>query len=210
MNALELNKMKVPQLRELAKSKGIHIPKRWLKPQIVEAIAKALNTSETAQDDYSDFLGDDSKPVEVEEVETAETDAEPEPAGRGGARPGAGRPPGTDADHMKMKRANSVQTADINLKNMVIGCFKFRKKDTDEELAENAAKSYTKVGEYFGVMERIRNTPAWIFGQAAFYTYKLVIYLFGKNPDDTSADNNDIRTQGDGQDEPGQAPNPAV
>lgn len=200
MNQSDLLKMKMPELRAIAKKNNIPFSIRWLKPKMISEIVKGTQSAgvpfEPVQavpcDD--DFLADDG----VIEKPTAE----PLPVGRGGVREGAGRPEGTDDSHIRLKRAIDVKQPDLNIKNMFDSLAGLNKKDKPEKLIENTSLYITKTGEYFGVMDKVKNTPIFIIGSAIYYTFHFFKYLLSKgNNESGSKDNTNIRSAGNGQEQ---------
>ena len=107
-----------------------------------------------------------------------------------------------------MKRASEVKQPDINIRDGIEGVLKLAKKEPDKELVNKSALAVTKAGEYLGVMDKLRNTPIFIFGAVIFYGYQIFRFIFHREKqNEPGGTDNDIRTEGNRKNKPGKNPN---
>ncbi len=207
MDLLELKKMSVPELREKAQSLGLSPAVRWSKPKLIKEIQSASSaTVSKPGNEYDDFLNDNGQetpPAETTPPENVSESPTIEP-GRGGDRPGAGRPVGTNEPAMRLKKALAVKVPDLNIRDGLhwLSMRGKSKKPAPDKTIDGAALYATKAAEYFGLLERIRNTPIFIFAALVIYTGKLINHLRGVNESE-GKDSPDIRAAGNGQEQPG-------
>jgi hypothetical protein len=208
MDQKSLFKMKTPELRDFAAkmTPPLDIPIRWGKPKILKAIQAAMNQKNEAAGPgfYDEFLksgpGAINPDSAVQEADSIQPDTPVQDGpGRGGVRPGAGRPEGSTEAAVRLKRALNVKAADVNIRGLFqrLSMLNPKKVPAADDVIDNAALYTTRAGEYFDLMDRVKNTPYFIFGALAFWLFQLLNHIRKNN----GKDNPDLRTPGNGEEQ---------
>jgi len=221
MNEIEiLRKKKIDELRSIGKKEGINVAVRWNRKTLARKILEhraiqqldhnqakpvaAAPTPETKRSPEFEALagGDQKTTAQIHSVVSdSEVTQEPEnikDEGRGGARPGAGRPVGMTDEEARIRRLLDLEVPDL-LVLKIIGamCFFYGTKSGNplqkEEVKKVALGATRELYYWFPVLQG--RTSKWtlhteaIEEMSAPFVTRGMANLLAENPEDSQGDN---------------------
>jgi len=160
----ELQRKKIAELRRIAADLGIDYHKSWIRKKLIKEIIIAQGKeSEPARPEP-----DQPGPINPDfEKAAAEKAAEPIKDNRGGARPGAGRPPGLTAEKARVKNLPQYPSQPIRqgvccLFDLWSSAAKIEELALSDDEADLLSLPLTQLQEYYfpGILPEIAGT--WI------------------------------------------------